>query len=1185
MKRRLPAAALPAPIAPAAAEDEQEPSGAPVLPAAADGAVGKSIADVVQHGVVASVKSRAQEWAELCRHDLTAAILEALSAVYELAGLPGAMSIADLEAEPAEVIRKLPDWVRNEGRDPSVYALVHQKQGRKAVGNFEKFWTFGLGAQNGEAILDSNLAAALCRWLLTMPQSSIRSLRHVATVAALAVAEAFAYHHQALSRTLDTLQRQLTAGGGRNRAREAQLKQAVASAEAHVEAMSRARLQLLETTVPSRSRDVSEVIRLYTLSELERLMQQSPELYLQNKWTSRVFLMIHDPSVEVRLKAIGVIQQWYSPSSRKSEAVQQHLKTFAEKGLPHIVERIWDVDGRVAAAAVRCLRSPALADRLKEEDFDTIVNLCIGHRDSMVREEAAVFINSHVFTDPGICTSSVASSSRRGREERRDGDDDDDDDVEAKGGDAVKEHFNAETSLSMLVEFLENYVGENLRLTERAVAAFWNRAPCLHRWVTMVNLCLLGESQRGVGMGPVTSRQRLTLLYIMEAAVRRSEEDFRLSRGAEKDAASIRMHDACSHIIPEIPRLFKVCRPEEQHTLLLSHICKILIEHAVENSQNHVLANVPALCSTFRTAIETTPSLDTCRYFVDALLSLGRCFDEAKNVFLDLSKAVNAACVRLLETDAVDSIEKAEEFRKQISRFTMISNRGLNMTFGESETLLRLVALLDLRATWAEEAQTQASLAADPAADETADGQIDGPASALAEAMEERPAGIPDARMTVMLIEAAVTSLMWHVKLAFWIESAEEPEARQQAEAQVAEMLQGHGEIPAIRAELPHLAAKLRESLVRLINLDFNAHVRFHAYFGYMAVVKSAVGASEKVGLQMAEDGGPAAPTAGSTYEVLVPNAHMKVLWGYLNRLYTRISGEDGAGVNFSAEGQKTVATSVHPAPSQDTMTSVRHLTLRFLEGSMEDEAKPVSREDAQLQAVLASRAVVESELEDIHSGVLGLLLLTQCERARPSALRDVSLLLLRRLREMAKVSEDCAVQYYRMQGVSVTSLFKSVSLQAALALSLAFTRQWALRNLPWLEQPFFCVLREQLVNCISADKKRLPLLEAFSLWIKNDFLMQESRCRSLAAELKVRCASAGINADDDPHVSRLLRRLVQPAPIGAASEAAEAEEVADVPSSAKRHLEPHSPGNLASPGRTRKRAKTADPDFNLDVD
>jgi len=181
-----------------------------------------------------------------------------------------------------------------------------------------------------------------------------------------------------------------------------------------------------------------------------------------------------DPSVDVRVKALSVIYQWYATSNKKSEEVQEHLKRFAQRSLSHLVERVGDVDSRVASAALKCLRLPALADRLEDEEFDTIVNLCIGARDSAVREEAALFINTHVFQDPGICAAAPAPVRRGGarpddRPTALDEGEMEPGDVpgsEIRGADVVRELYNSETSLSMLVEYLDNYVGDNLRIAD-----------------------------------------------------------------------------------------------------------------------------------------------------------------------------------------------------------------------------------------------------------------------------------------------------------------------------------------------------------------------------------------------------------------------------------------------------------------------------------------------------------------------------------------------------------------------------------------------------------------------------------------------------------------------------------------------------------------------------------------------
>lgn len=1120
-----------------------------------------SIADVVVNGSAPAVKKAAQDWADLCRRDLRQGLLTALSTCLELAGLPiGSLQAADLEADPKAFLERLPDYAKDQSLDLGTYPLSPQmRHGRRSVSNFERFWALGLGAQDPVVLLDSRLIAALSRWLLALPTASIRSVRHAATVSALASAEALGHHHQALQQRHDTLQRQLGAAAGRRGAagrQEAQLKRDAAAAAARTEEMRRVRTQLLEQTVPPRSRDVSETIRLYTLSEVERLMKADPEMYLQNKWAVRVFLMIHDPAPEVRMKAVSVIHQWYASPGKRSEAVQEHLNNFAQRCLSHLVERIGDVDARVASAALRCLRLPALAERLEDEEFDSIVNLCIGSVEPAVREEAALFINSHVFQDPGICVLPGQAPRRRARgQEQVDRPVPIGGAMEGEGGappeepraaDTVKELYNSETSLSMLVEYLENYVGDHLRLAERAVGAFWNRAPALSHWGTMVNLCLVGESQRGPSMDPISPRQRLALLFILEAAVRRAEEDLRAAKPGERDAAAVKLNEACAHILPELPRLFEICRPEEHHSLLISHVAKVLIEYAVENSQNQVLVNAKALCASLRKAIEHQTPLDTVKYCTDALLALARCFGEAKATFLELSKDVHHRCAELLKPGAFE--EQPEETKRVMSRFMVLSNRGIDMTFGNIGLLQRIISLLESRASWMKENLLADALKApdgeaaepkEPAASPP-DGEAaapEGEAAAEEEGGEAKvaepplPPSVPGAQLMLQLLEAAAIAVMWHARMAFWVESntgaGKEGDKGLGAEAQVSEMLQGFGELPALRAQLPAATAGLRAACAGLMTSDRSPFVRFHGFCSYMCMLQLAVGVSERLSLEMGPDGKAPLPSGwGGTFEVEIPEDHVKALWHYLNGFYIRLTGADAEGVTFSAEGHKVATADVYPAPSLGTVTSVRFLTQKCMEPSGDAEKREVGREVDLLLAVLASRAVLESELEDVYAGPLGLLLLTQCERSRPKPLREVALGLLKRLRELARTNEEFAIQFYRMQEEAISGLFECAGLEAAQALSSVFTRQWGPRMLPWLERAFAVVLDEAAASCVTADKKRLPLLEVYSTWVKPDFVADYRR-REIAADIVRLCAAAGFNAEDDPHVAKFLQRAL----------------------------------------------------------
>ena len=113
-------------------------------------------------------------------------------------------------------------------------------------------------------------------------------------------------------------------------------------------------------------------------------------------------------------------------------------------------------------------------------------------------------------------------------------------------------------------------------------------------------------------------------------------------------------------IIPEIPRLMDLSRPEEEAFLLLTHCCKMLVEYAVQSAQSQVLVNSKVLCQGLRKAIEDRSPMETMKNCADSLLALARCFEEAKNTFLDLSRQVHRACGNILEDVKVkDRLEES----------------------------------------------------------------------------------------------------------------------------------------------------------------------------------------------------------------------------------------------------------------------------------------------------------------------------------------------------------------------------------------------------------------------------------------------------------------------------------------------------------------------------------------------
>ena len=85
---------------------------------------------------------------------------------------------------------------------------------------------------------------------------------------------------------------------------------------------------------------------------------------------------------------------------------------------------------------------------------------------------------------------------------------------------------------------------------------------------------------------------------------------------------------------------------------------------------------------------------------------------------------------------------------------------------------------------------------------------------------------------------------------------------------------------------------------------------------------------------------------------------------------------------------------------------------------------------------------------------------------------------------------------------------------------SLCFSsRLWGIKASPWLERPLYVVLREAILSCVTPDRTRLELLDAYLPWIKHDFV-KDFRCKEIGEELGRQVKAIG-GDEDLPHVGR----------------------------------------------------------------
>jgi hypothetical protein len=261
---------------------------------------------------------------------------------------------------------------------------------------------------------------------------------------------------------------------------------------------------------------------------------------------------------------------------------------------------------------------------------------------------------------------------------------------------------------------------------------------------------------------------------------------------------------------------------------------------------------------------------------------------------------------------------------------------------------------------------------------------------------------------------------------------------------------------------------------------------------------------------------------------------HLSVLWEYLNQLLVDVGTSHT--IEFNDEGQRVqphdmwppLATAGHSTSLGimfQELAEERTETLRTNSFKEEDTDKAAPSQQL-LRAVCACRMVLESEIEDLYAGPLASLILSQLDRAKPRPLRDTARRLLTRLRDQARIGVEFAQRYFEVQKVTIIGLYEAVGIEAALSLSLEFARSWGPRLMPWLEEAAYDTLESVVDESASRGEQGLPLLEAFSLWLKGDEFVNETRRKTLKDRAQQAFSEIGIDVTSEG--AKGLKKFIQ---------------------------------------------------------
>lgn len=1146
--------------------------------------LGVAVKHAVVNGDIAEVEKLAAKLLDVCRSSKAFAIYSAVEATLAVAGLPGSMNRQTLDNGPKDFFAQLPEWVQKV--EMTAAPLLHsaKHQGRCAVACWQKFWICSIGAMPPEELVDHKLDQDLAMWLLPMSNCGVRPLRHAATVAVLSIATALHSHCEKLENLCETFAKQLQGMSlgskhAQNSAQVGALRKEAESTRLKADYVARACSDFRDGTVPQRKGDVCEIIRMFVLGELQEIMNEGMK---QPNWVAFPFLMLCDPCSEIRLKAVVTLQRWYGNLDKKSDVEKEHLRDLLNKCICYIVERTKDVDTRVAAAAMKCLRLPVMASTLKDADFEAVVGMIWGSPHLDIRVEAAYFVNSHVFHEPGILQATASRRRRAGRagrprsgENEMDGSDKEGEGEQQAGMEIDQDHVqavcNSETAMSMLIEYLENYMVENLRLTDRVVGAFWGKAPCLLHWTTMLNLLMVGEGDiaGNTGLAPISAKQRLIVLYVLEASVRHCDDERQKSTAAAvRRNAALSLSDACRAIIPELARLFEICRSDEQQMLLISHVCKMLVEYAKHNADQKVMILHIPLIQELRSGILQQSSQVTVMHCLDAMLALVAAFQEARHEFIALANMLCRNCTRLMRSILENHEARMLDLKDLLMKVVVVSARGTDISFGNSWMLNRFIELIFRRSVWLQNVREQCVFKPSP---------VDSTPIIFEGAQKDwnsqPPPGVPDVEVMVNLIETATYTMMWYL--------FELKLARESGVQMVSSMLDDTERINELRNGLHRLLLDFKDALADLAgNARESPCIRFCAFCCFLHISTAACAYTVQ--------------ETGATY------TQNWALWRYLSSLLEECCKEPGRGLMHVAGGQPVAVSGVNPPPSQDTFTYPRFLfqswvltwrkdlsradfvvpafgvahswgsvvrssvnalqsvprevqtaagqtadlapekTVKQEVENIKAEASEVPRrqesddfeqEHRQICAVIACQMVLQTNLEDIYTGPLGHLVLMQCERNKPRVFQELAILFLKRLRDRANPENCCARQYFEIQMEIICGMFSSSGAVAALDMSLAFTQHWRARAESWFEKALVEVLTRVISKCFES-LENLPLLEAFYAWMRQDFLSPES-CRKIGQHMTTKCeeVSRGVA---EAEIARILSKAKHIASLGA---------------------------------------------------
>ena len=396
------------------------------------------------------------------------------------------LNINDLENSDMEtLITKL----TKKAKSSEDYPIVSKtKQFRSFYLNFQHFWIY-LVTEAADLLYDESLLTFLSNWLSSLTFSTVKAIRHTATLAILSVAQALI---DILSKETNDLIRVQTFIKTEMNNSDTQRLQLLQKQEQEIlerqKTLTKELTDIYNDVIKVRAFDIIMEIRAICMQGLHYLSDKLPELFLNTKTLQLLSYALYDKAPEVRVKALEFI------SNVLTDENSGKITEFLLDNRLRVLEMSHDIENKICVLAINICTKLSQFIELAEEELNIVACLVWAESED-IRNSACNFLLQAIFKDklPLDHWLGTTLSIDQGKD------------------------YDWEQGIMKIVNFHKDFGETEMCRVEIVVQTLWNKTGVVKSWDTMCELLKRGEKVHATALEETDKK---IIIYMLIAGLK-----------------------------------------------------------------------------------------------------------------------------------------------------------------------------------------------------------------------------------------------------------------------------------------------------------------------------------------------------------------------------------------------------------------------------------------------------------------------------------------------------------------------------------------------------------------------------------------------------------------------------------------------------------------------------------------